>query len=52
MTDKEKAEMFDKIQEHLWNMARYGHLLQSTYAAAMIRTLEIPGPNGEDPEDA
>jgi len=52
MTTKEKAVIFDKIQIELWNGARQGNPLQSTVAASLIRRFKIPGPNGEDPEDA
>ena len=52
MSNEEKAEKYDQIAEALWNMAAGGNLLQSTIAAAMIRQLEIHGPDGEDPESA
>lgn len=50
MTDKEKAEMFDRIQQWLWTVAAHGALNQSVMAAMIVRELEIPGPDGEHPD--
>ena len=52
MTQAEKAAKFDAIQKHLWTTAIKGTLGQSVMAAALIRSMDIPGPDGEDPEDA
>ena len=52
MTDEEKVKKYDEITEALWNMALHGNLLQSSLSAALIRQLEIPSPDGEDPESA
>jgi len=52
MTTKEKVVIFDKIQIELWDRARRGDPLQSTVAASLIRRFEVPGPDGEDPDDA
>jgi hypothetical protein len=52
MTDAEKAKKFDEIQNLMWSWAIHGNLLQSSIAAAVIRQVEIPGPDGEDPDYA
>jgi hypothetical protein len=52
MTDEEKIKLFDEIQQKLWNMVIYGNPLQSVMGSTLIRTLNIPGPNGEDPDEA
>ena len=52
MTEAEKAAKYDEIARKLWGMALAGNLLQATVAAALIRTVEIEGPDGESPEEA
>lgn len=52
MTDAEKAAKYDEMRQRLWTAAKGNNGLQSAVAAALIRSLKIPGPNGEDPEDA
>jgi hypothetical protein len=52
MTTEDKAAKFDAMQLWLWNAARYGNVMQSAVAAAMIRELQIPSPEGDDPNDA
>jgi len=52
MTQGEKAEKFDAVVSRLWELAMHGSLLQSTIASVLIRELELPGPDGEDPEEA
>lgn len=52
MTEEEKAKKYDEIVEQLWNGALYGNLLQSTICANLIRQLDIPSPDGADPESA
>ncbi len=52
MNDEEKARKFEEIQEYFWAAAAHGSIAQSALAAVLIRELNIPGPNGEDPEAA
>lgn len=52
MTEDEKAKKFDEIQAHLWDMALNASLLQASIAAGLIRTLSIPGPDGQKPDEA
>jgi hypothetical protein len=52
MTNEEKAQKFNEIQAYLWTAAVRGNVAQSAFSAALIRLLRIPGPDGEDPEDA
>jgi hypothetical protein len=52
MSTEEKVAKFEQIQKTLWEMAKYGNLMQSTLAAALIRQLEIESPEGEEPESA
>ena len=52
MTENEKARKFEQIQAHLWGLALRGNLLQSSFAAALIRELSIDGPGGQEPGDA
>lgn len=52
MSPEEKIAKFEEIQEKLWTQARYGNPLQSTYAAALIRLLQIESPEGDQPDDA
>lgn len=48
----EKAEKFDTLQRALWDTALHGNVLQSTMAAALIRSFDLPSPEGDDPESA
>lgn len=52
MTDEDKVKKYDAIAEWLWAAAMHGNLLQSSLAANLIRHLEIPSPDGDDPEEA
>ncbi len=55
MTDAEKIAIFNEIQAGLWGVilgTTPANLMQQMMAAQMVRTFEIPGPNGEDPEGA
>jgi hypothetical protein len=52
MTENEKAKKFEQIQTQLWEMALRGNLLQSSFAAALIRELSIDGPDGQEPDEA
>ena len=52
MSPEEKIAAFERIQKQLWDLAQEGNIGQSVFAAALIRQLEIPGPNGEDPDSA
>lgn len=52
VTDEEKIAKFQEVQRYLWNGALGGNALVSCMCAAIIRNLQIPGPDGEDPADA
>ena len=52
MTTEEKAKKYDEIARFLWEGAVNGNPLQSMLAAQYIRALEIPSPEGDDPESA
>jgi hypothetical protein len=52
MSDAEKAAKFDELQRWLWDAAKFGNLLQSTMAAALIRQFDIASPEGENAESA
>ncbi len=52
MTDKEKIKKFEEIQKQLWKTAAEGNVLQSIMASNIIRLFEIPGPNGQRPEES
>ena len=52
MTNEEKAAKYDDIQKELWNLARHGNVLQSTLASVIILRVDIPSPEGDEPDDA
>ena len=48
-----QAEKFRVIRDQLWTNAQFNSgLFVGALCAAMIRQLQIPGPNGESPDDA
>lgn len=52
MVDCEKIKKFEEIQKRLWDMARFGNILQSTMSSGLIRELNIESPEGDNPEEA
>jgi len=52
MTNDEKAAKYDELVAWLWDTAMGDELFLATVAAAIIRRHEIPGPDGEEPDDA
>lgn len=55
MTDAEKIAKFEELQRAIWGIVlgnTPANLVQQLFAAQAIRAFKIPGPNGEQPEDA
>lgn len=55
LTPRDMIQKYLSIQAMLWGGVKGDiqvNLLQQTMFAGLIRTFDIPGPNGEDPESA